>query len=104
MGAPSHIFTSGDPRLGLRIAARQHGATSTIAVQGEWDLAQRQRTREAIHLALRPRPECLVLDLGELEFIDSSGISVLIDAHQRCAASEHVSVIIPGSAGRAARV
>ena len=96
MGASSHIVTSGDPQFGLRIVARQHGATSTIALQGEWDLAQRQRTSEAVHLALRPRPECLVLDLGELEFIDSSGISVLIDAHRRCAGSDTRLVIIPG--------
>lgn len=96
MATPSHIVISRDPRFGLRIVTRQRGATSTIALQGEWDLAQRQRTSEALHVALRPRPECLVLDLGELEFIDSSGISVLIDAHRRCAASDTRLVIIPG--------
>jgi anti-anti-sigma factor len=76
--------------------ARRRGATSTIAVQGEWDLAQRQRASEAVRLALRPRPECLVFDLGELEFIDSSGISVLVDAHRRCAAGDTRLVIVPG--------
>lgn len=92
----SHIATARDPRCGLTIVTRQHGATTTIALQGEWDLAQRQHTREAVHLALSPRPECLVFDLGGLEFIDSSGISVLVDTHRRCAATDTRLVIIPG--------
>jgi anti-anti-sigma factor len=96
MAAPSHIATSRDPRFGLRIVTREHGATTTIAFQGEWDLAQRQRSREAVHLALRRRPECLVFDLGELEFIDSSGLNVLVDAHRRCTAIDTRLVIIPG--------
>jgi anti-anti-sigma factor len=96
MAAPSHIATLRDPRVGLRIVTRQHGATTTIALQGEWDLAQRRSTREAVHLALRPRPECLVFDLGELEFIDSSGLNVLVDAHRRCVGTDTRLVIIPG--------
>jgi anti-anti-sigma factor len=76
--------------------ARQHGATSTIVFQGEWDLAQRQRTSEAVDMALRSRPECLVLDLGGLEFIDSTGVHVLIDAHRRCEANGLRLVVIPG--------
>ena len=37
-----------------------------------------------------------MFDLGGLEFIDSSGISVLVDTHRRCAATDTRLVIIPG--------
>ena len=57
---------------GLRISASEQGTTSTIAVEGEWDLAQQIASTDAIDHALDRRPACLVLDLSQLSFIDSS--------------------------------
>ena len=80
----------------FRISASEQGATSTIAVEGEWDLAQQTASTDAIDHALDRRPACLVLDLSQLSFIDSSGVHVLINAHNRCAAQATHLVIIPG--------
>lgn len=80
----------------LRIVTVKQGTTSTIELEGEWDLGQRDATREAVAQALQRRPECLVLDLSRLSFIDSSGIHALIEAHRRCIEQEIRMVIIPG--------
>ncbi len=80
----------------FRISASEQGATSTIELEGEWDLAQQAASTDAIARVLDRRPACLVLDLSQLSFIDSSGIHVLINAHNRCAAQATHLVIIPG--------
>jgi anti-anti-sigma factor len=69
---------------------------STIEVEGEWDLAQRDVARDAVREALEWRPECLVLDLSRLTFIDSSGVHALIDTSERCAGQGTRCVVIPG--------
>jgi anti-sigma B factor antagonist len=80
----------------FRITASGQGATSVIELEGEWDLAQRAATTNAIAQALDRGPACLLLDLSRLSFIDSSGIHVLINARNRCAEQGAHLVIIPG--------
>jgi anti-anti-sigma factor len=82
--------------FGLRIDASEQGATSTIELAGEWDLAHQAATADAIARVLDRRPACLVLDLSQLSFIDSTGMHALINAHKRCAAQATHLVIIPG--------
>jgi anti-sigma B factor antagonist len=81
-------------RLGITVSAL--GTTTTIAVAGEWDLAEQQATRHAIRDALRRSPECLVLDLSQLTFIDSSGMHVVQELHQRSRRLNIRLVIVPG--------
>jgi anti-anti-sigma factor len=88
----------------LRIVASEQGATSTIEVEGEWDLAQRDAARSAMRQALERRPECLVVDLSRLTFIDSNGVHGLIDTANRCAGQGTRFVIVPGPPGRSAGV
>lgn len=61
-----------DPEL--RIVVSQVGTTTRIGLEGEWDLTTQIAAREAIGRALACRPECLVLDLSRLTFMDSSGV------------------------------
>src|SRR5581483_10229646 len=81
---------------GLRILVREQGTTIAIEMAGEWDLAARDAAREAIARALAGRPECVLLDLSQLEFIDSSGVHVTIELAERSAAESVRLVIIPG--------
>lgn len=81
----------------FRITTSEHGATSTIQFEGEWDLAQRAATTDAIARALDRRPACLLLDLSRLSFIDSCGVHILISTHRRCAEQGAHLVVIPGS-------
>ncbi len=80
----------------LGIALTEQGTTSTIALAGECDLAAQQALRDAVRDGLRRRPECLVLDLGRLSFIDSTGIQVVVEAARRASRQDTRLVIIPG--------
>lgn len=80
----------------LAIVVSEQGTTTTIAVRGEWDLGERPATREAIRTALERDPECVVLDLSGLSFIDSSGLHVVTELRKRSAQQNVRLVIIPG--------
>ncbi|HWF51404.1 MAG TPA: STAS domain-containing protein [Solirubrobacteraceae bacterium] len=80
----------------LRIVAVDQGTTSTLEFDGEWCLAERDATRAALERALERAPECLVLDLNRVSFIDSSGIHGVVTATKRCAERNVHVVIIPG--------
>jgi anti-sigma B factor antagonist len=96
MTAASATNVPEDLPFGLQIVSSEQGATSTIELEGEWDLAQQAATTDAITQVLYRRPACVVVDLSQLSFIDSSGIHVLINTRNRCAAQATHLVIIPG--------
>ena len=80
----------------LEIVVGEQGTTTTIAIGGEWDLAAQHVTRQAIRSALARSPECVVLDLSQLTFIDSSAIHVILELQKRCAQRNVRLVIAPG--------
>ena len=53
-----------------------------IAVSGELDLASSPALQEELD-RVSPDSELLIIDLRELDFMDSTGLSVLVRAHQR---------------------
>jgi anti-sigma B factor antagonist len=81
----------------LEIATREQGTTFAIELAGELDLAGAPAARQAMASALTRRPECVVLDLSQLAFIDSSGLHATIYLAQRSAAQNIQLVIIPGA-------
>ncbi len=56
---------------------------STVFLRGELDLSGVERAREAIEQAEAGGKGLLVLDLSDLEFIDSTGLEVLLRAARR---------------------
>lgn len=80
----------------VEIVVAEQGTTTTIVLGGEWDLAQQPATRQAIRSALARFPECVVLDLSQLTFIDSSGIRVILELQKRSAQQDIRLVIVPG--------
>ncbi len=65
----------------LAICDEQSGTTCVLRLRGELDVCSRDGLRAAISSAFKRCPRTLVLDLSALEFIDCSGLSVLIWAH-----------------------
>ncbi|MCE7079144.1 STAS domain-containing protein [Streptomyces sp. ST2-7A] len=88
---------------GLTIDVRRAPNGTVLAVSGELDF----HSAEAFHTALRdltPRPgEILVLDLGGLEFCDSSGITGFITARNR-AVEAGARIALTGVPAHTARV
>src|SRR5438445_11398023 len=81
----------------LSIDVRENGTTTELVVCGEWDMAQQPSARTVIGAALERCPECVVLDLSQLGFIDSTGIHAVLELHSRCMHQNIQLVIIPGS-------
>jgi len=73
------------------------GTTSTITLVGECDLAHQERFRAVVHETLAARPECVVLDLTDLRFIDSSGIQVVIELSEEAARDGIRLLVCPGA-------
>ena len=80
----------------LEIVTREQGTTTTIELAGEWDLAGARAVRQAMASALTARPECVMLDLSQLAFIDSTGLHATVELAQRAGAENIRLVIIPG--------
>jgi anti-sigma B factor antagonist len=59
------------------------GDRATVALRGELDLSGVDRARQAIEQAEANESPLLVLDLSELEFIDSMGLEVMLRAARR---------------------
>jgi anti-anti-sigma factor len=89
------IAAISDP-VGLRVAVSEQGTTSTVEFEGEWGLAECDAARDAVEQALERGPECLVIDLSRVTFIDSSGIHDVVTASKRSAERSVHVVIIPG--------
>ena len=59
------------------------GDRSTVALRGELDLSGVDRARQAIEQAEADQAQLLILDLSELDFIDSTGLEVMLHAARR---------------------
>jgi anti-sigma B factor antagonist len=69
------------PTVGaLEARLSRDGETTTLALAGELDLAGVDAARERLAEALAAEPKRVIIDLSELTFIDSTGISLLLSA------------------------
>ena len=59
------------------------GDRTTVALRGELDLSGVDRARQAIDEAQLSGASLLVLDLAELDFVDSTGLEVMLRAARR---------------------
>jgi anti-anti-sigma factor len=96
MTAPVQTELADALHVGLRITVSEHGAQTTLALDGEWDLGEEEITRHAIRAALARQPARLVLDLSRLTFIDSSGIHILVGLFRRTGHRGIELAIVPG--------
>ncbi len=67
----------------FRLEVRRQGAATVIAVSGELDLASSPALQDELDRAAGSDSQMLIIDLRELDFMDSTGLSVLVRAHQR---------------------
>ena len=73
-----------------------------VSLQGELDLYNADEVREALAGAVGGQPERLVVDLSEVEFMDSTALGVLVEAKRQLAKSNGFALAAPGLAARRA--
>ena len=67
-----------------------------VRLGGELDLFNAPRLRARLVALADEQPARLVVDLGEVEFLDSTGLGVLIEARTRLANRNAFSLAAPG--------
>ena len=72
------------------------GDTAVVRLGGELDLYNAERVREGLARALEAQPERLVVDLDRVAFIDSTALSVLIEARRRLGDATKFRLAAPG--------
>lgn len=85
--------------LSLRI--RRHGGAALVVVAGELDVSNLAQLRAAIDAAVERGASCIGLDLRHLDFLDATGLGVLIGARHR--AAELGIALVVRRPGRAVR-
>ncbi len=82
----------------FRVEAHTQGEAQVLAVSGELDLAAASSLEEELDRALTSGSQLIVVDLKGLDFIDSTGLSVLVRAHQRAQeAGLDLGLVNPGA-------
>jgi anti-sigma B factor antagonist len=81
----------------FRVEVANKGEAAIISVSGELDLASSPALEEELERACGSDASLVIVDLRELEFMDSTGLSVLVRAHQRAAENSQRFGLVNGS-------
>ena len=71
------------PKVELSLSVQHEDHAAVITIGGELEYGTAARLRSALLEISRSDARTLVLDMAGIEFLDSSGISLLIQAKQR---------------------
>ncbi len=69
---------------GLALRSEREGGAQVIELIGELDLDGAPRLEDELRRAEASDVDAIVVDLGQLQFIDSTGIRLLVMASERC--------------------
>jgi anti-anti-sigma factor len=69
----------------FRVEVNRQGSAIVLAIGGELDLSSSAALEDEIMKAVQTDATSLVIDLRQLEFVDSTGLGVLVKAHQLAA-------------------
>jgi anti-sigma B factor antagonist len=66
-----------------RSMAGDSSSTEILALEGEIDLHQSPHLKQQLATLIDRRPACVLVDLGRVTYMDSSGLAALVEALQR---------------------
>lgn len=94
------IQQSGDSadQIAFEVGKHQVDETVVLTVSGEVDMLSAPQLAEAIHTALASRPAGLVVDLSNVDFLASAGMTVLVSAQSDVAPPTRFAVVANGPA------
>jgi anti-anti-sigma factor len=73
--------------MDLQVRSEVHGGWKVVAVSGELDAETVSTLAEHLEHTVAGPAERVVLDLADLEFMDSTGLALMVDWHRRLGAS-----------------
>ncbi|MWA03466.1 anti-sigma factor antagonist [Actinomadura sp. LD22] len=71
----------------LEVTARSQAGRAVVRLRGELDIAGSDELRRLLEAARREHGEHVVLDLADLEFMDSQGLSVIVGCYKAATAA-----------------
>jgi anti-sigma B factor antagonist len=82
---------SGSIPFSIFISRNDDGAH--VVLLGELDTASAPLLRERLSQLIAEGPDSVVLDLASLDFIDSSGLAVIVAAHKACEVQQSTLIV-----------
>jgi anti-sigma B factor antagonist len=79
------------------VVEHNHGGATVVAVSGELDLRTSPELEQRLTGAFDAGAELVILDLRLIEFMDSTGLRVLLGAHQRAHESGRRFALVKGA-------
>ena len=67
------------------VQLQPHADAAVIVVSGELDIASAPELEQVLDQIQPEQTKLVIVDLRELEFMDSTGLSIIVRAHQRLA-------------------
>ena len=87
-----------------RLKIEERGTVAVASVRGELDISNSPATGDAIAAELQIEARGLIVDFSELEFLDSSAISMLFSLARRLGERRQALHVVAPKAGAVARV
>lgn len=84
------------PDPSCAVDERWFDRVAVVSAAGTVDMLTSPKLEEAINVALEKQPDALVVNLTDVEFLASAGMSVLIAAHQRTGEGIGFAVVADG--------
>ena len=79
------------------VEEHNEAGAAVVAVAGELDLRTSPQLEKALVRAFDGGAELVILDLRQIEFMDSTGLRVLLSAHQRAHESGRRFALVRGA-------
>jgi anti-sigma B factor antagonist len=95
---PYHCSQTGPHRVqrSFTVQLQPRADVVLIAVSGELDIASAPELEQALDQIRPELTKLVIVDLRELEFMDSTGLSIIVRAHQRLSESDCELTLIKG--------
>lgn len=81
----------------FRVEIHSEGRSTVVELTGELDLASSAALEEELIRVIESDVDQVIVDLRQLEFMDSTGLSTLVKAHQRAEESGRRFALVRGS-------
>jgi anti-anti-sigma factor len=95
--SPAGATTPANPKaIGeLTVASERHGDRQLLMLSGELDLTSAEQLTRALARACKGDADELVLDVGGLTFIDSTGLRAILNGKELCEESDCAFSLAP---------